>query len=46
MWYVLLINGRGKLMVVTITFGIYTSTDHLGCFFGAVAESVPETIEL
>jgi hypothetical protein len=34
------------LMVVTITFGVYTFTDYLGCLLGTIAEGVSETIKL
>jgi hypothetical protein len=33
-------------MVVTFTFGVYSSTDHLSRIFSAVAESVSETVKL
>jgi len=33
-------------MVVTITFGVHPFTDHLGRFFGAIAESISETVKL
>jgi hypothetical protein len=41
-----LIKDRGRLMIVTITFGVYQSTDYFSCFLGAIAESVSEAVEL
>ena len=40
------IDWRAELMVVTITFGIYTFTDYFSCHLGAVAEGVPKTVQL
>jgi len=41
-----LITRRGKLMIATITFGVYPFTDHLSRLLGTIAESVPETVKL
>jgi hypothetical protein len=35
-----------RLMIVTITLGVYTFTDYLGCLLGTIAEGVSETIKL
>jgi len=40
------IDWRGKLMVVTITSGVYPSADYLCCLLGAVTEGVPKTVQL
>jgi hypothetical protein len=41
------ITGCGvRLMIVTITFGVYSFTDYFSCLLGTIAEGVSETIKL
>lgn len=39
------IPGRGKLMIATITFGVYSSADYLGCLLSTIAESISKTVK-
>jgi len=40
------IKRRWELMIVTFTFGVYPFTDYFSRFFGAIAESISETVKL